>query len=207
VIVLAIQILNNEQAVQDLFFEAWAESYEEIIGRKPAPKDIFPTRADRGTTFFETFGAGQSELHVNIRPSSEGAGDRPVAVQAVTDYGDFYAGGGARSVANPQLFSKDKVPSRSVDGIKINGGWSEIYEGVMNKYTDKPMILSIANKELIPKWRGLGFKPYNEETANLPEAVKEKLKGLKYPIYYRDSGEMKKSFAYVWAKYIHKCDL
>ena len=125
----------------------------------------------------------------------------------LTDYGDFYAGGGARSVANPQLFSKGKVPSRSIDGIKVSGGWSEIYEGVMNKYTDKPMILSIANKDLIPKWKGLGFKPYNEKTANLPEAVKEKLKGLKYPIYYRDSGEMKKSFAYIWGKYIHKCDL
>ena len=203
---MAIQVLTNEKAVQDLFFDAWAKSYEEILGRKPSPKDIFPTRNDRQTTLLRLFGEGQTDFHVNIRPSSEGAGDKPVAVQAITDYGEFYGGGGARSVANEELFSKDKVPSRNIDGIKISGGWSEIYDTAINKYTDKPMIISVANKGLIPKWKGLGFKPYNEETANLPEPVKEKLKGAKYPIYYRDSGAVKKSFSYVWGKYIHKCD-
>ena len=37
---MAIQVLTNEKAVQDLFFDAWAKSYEEILGRKPSPKDI-----------------------------------------------------------------------------------------------------------------------------------------------------------------------
>ena len=160
-----------------------------------------------GRVFLRIFGTGNTDFHVNIRSSKTGEGDKPVAVQAVTDYGDFYAGGGARSVANEELFSKDKVPSREVDGIKVNRGWSEIYEGVISKYTDKPMILSVANKGLIPMWRGLGFAPYVEEKANLPESVKKKLKSVKYPIYYRDGGEMKKSFAYVWAKYVYKCDL
>ena len=189
--------MTNEQAVQKLFFDAWSESFQKLLEKKPSPSDIFPTRANRNTTDF----------HVNIRSSKTGEGDKPVAVQAVTDYGDFYAGGGARSIANEELFSKDKVPSREVDGIKVNRGWSEIYQEVIGKYTDKPMILSVANKGLIPMWRGLGFAPYDEEKANLPEPVKQKLKSAKYPIYYRDSGEMKKSFAYIWAKYVHKCDL
>ena len=204
---MAIQVITNEQSVQKMFFDAWAESFEELLGRKPSPSDIFPTRADRNTTFFRLFGAGNTDFHVNIRSSKTGEGDKPVAAQAVTDYGDFYAGGGARSIANEEMFSKDKVPSREVDGIKVNRGWSEIYEQVIGKYTDKPMILSVANKGLIPLWRGLGFVPYVEETANLPEDVKKKLKSVKYPIYYRDSGDMKKSFAYVWAKYVYKCDL
>ena len=204
---MAIQVMTNEKALQDMFFDAWANSYEKILGSKPSPNTIFPTRADRNTTFLKLFGEGKTEFHVNIRPSKEGAGDKPVAVQAITNYGDFYAGGGARSIANPSLFSKDKVPSRIIDGIKVNGGWSEIYESAINKYTDKPMILSIANKDLIPKWRGLGFEPYDETKANLPEPVKQKLKSAKYPIYYRDGGVMKKSFAYVWSKYVHKCDL
>lgn len=199
--------MTNEQAVQKLFFDAWSESFEELFEKKPSPSDIFPTRANRNTTFFRLFGAGNTDFHVNIRSSKTGEGDKPVAVQAVTDYGDFYAGGGARSIANPSLFSRDVVPTREVDGIKINRGWSEIYQEVIRKYTDKPMILSIANKSLIPQWRGLGFVPYDEEKANLPEPVKQKLKSAKYPIYYRDSGEMKKSFAYIWAKYVHKCDL
>ena len=199
--------MTNEQAVQKLFFDAWSESFEKLFEKKPSPSDIFPTRANRNTTFFRMFGAGNTDFHVNIRSSKTGEGDKPVAVQAVTDYGDFYAGGGARSIANEELFSKDKVPSREGDGIKVNRGWSEIYQEVIGKYTDKPMILSVANKGLIPMWRGLGFVPYDEEKANLPEPVKQKLKSARYPIYYRDSGEMKKSFAYIWAKYVHKCDL
>jgi len=196
---------TDEQQVQNLHFEAWAKSYEEVFKKKPTPSSIWPTRAERKTTWDSRFGSGNTTYYVNIRQGDEGS--KPVGSQGVTDYGSFYAGGGGRSMAGPELFTKKRLPSRKIGGIRIDKGWSEIIHEVIGKYTDKPFLMSVANKKLIRIFKGMGFSDYNPTKANLSKEIKNKLENWPHALLYRDGGEMKKSFDYIWSKYIVKCDL
>ena len=107
----------------------------------------------------------------------------------VSDYGEFYAGAGARSMAGPSLFTKERVPSRIVGNTRIDRGWSQIVKYVMNQYTDKPFIISISNKITFPIWESIGFKLYDKNTSDLSIIVKNKIesKQWKYPLYYRNA--------------------
>ena len=84
---------------------------------------------------------------------------------------------------------KGYIFSREIDGIKINGGWSEIVNIVIEKYSDKPFLISMANNMTVPTWNKLGFKLFNEKTSNLSDTIKQKLKmkKWKYPLYYREA--------------------
>jgi len=181
-----IDRFTDELEVQNIFFMSWRKEYKNIIGSKPQPKDIWPTRKDRNTTMSRNFGYGKTIFHVNFRYSSDGR-FKPVGTQNITDYGDFYSGGGSRSMAGPSLFNKNRVPSRFVCDIRIDKGWSEMVDEVIKKYNDKPFIISISNNYIIPKWEKMGFKLYKSNCIDLSMEIRKKInnKTWKYPLYYK----------------------
>ena len=110
-------------------------------------------------------------------------GETPLSSQGVLDFGDWYVGGGTKSM---------------VTGA---GNAKQIANHVMELHTDKPFMIAAVNPALHSTFKGLGFRQVSEVPENTSGAVRqiaETILKANEPLFVRDSGDISKSFDYVW---------
>ena len=109
--------------------------------------------------------------------------ETPLSSQGVLDFGDWYVGGGTKSM---------------VTGA---GNAKQIANHVMELHTDKPFMIAAVNPALHSTFKGLGFRQVSEVPENTSGAVRqiaETILKANEPLFVRDSGDISKSFDYVW---------
>ena len=110
-------------------------------------------------------------------------GEIPLSSQGVLDFGDWYVGGGTNSM---------------VTGV---GNAKRIADHVVGLHTGKPFMIVAVNPALHSTFKGLGFRQVSEVPENTSSAVRqiaETALKANAPLFVRDSGDISKSFDYVW---------
>tara|TARA_R110002020_G_scaffold456268_1_gene672634 strand:- start:3127 stop:3804 length:678 start_codon:yes stop_codon:yes gene_type:complete len=203
----------REDVAQRTFFEAWgdllieyAQTKTGVGGGIPAevlaglrdlrPEEVWPNREQRGTHFYNKFGSGNDTYHVNMRNG------KPIGSWGIVDYGEFYGGGGAFTMQGNHFSLLDEV---EIDDKKIDlrGGVSEIAQGVISDYLDKPIIITSAKKNPIFTdylKNNFGFKNIGDiDSLKLSPQNKSRLKRFtNVNMVIRMPGPIKKSFARFW---------
>ena len=167
--------LSAQGFIEGYYGEVWPENH------KRAGEKVWPNRAERFVTHKNTAAVNQPALYWILME-----GDIPLASQGIMEFSSHYFGAGLRAMVEGKHYGT-KAASH-----------------VIGKFANKPKpILVFADNEMLwPMWKALGFRQILEVPKDADESIRQISETIleKKPtkLFLRDSGELNKSFDYIW---------
>jgi hypothetical protein len=171
--------LSAQGFIEGYYGEVWPENHSK------AGQKVWPNRADRVVTYANTPAMTQPAFYWILMK-----GNIPLASQGMMEFSSHYFGAGLRAMVEGKGYGK------------------KIATHVIEKFVNKPTLIFADNEGLWPMWKALGFRQIQEVPKDADESIQQISEAIldRKPtkLFLRDSGELNKSFDYIWEFTIKK---